>query len=279
MDGMVFAQRHSEAGRAPLETADGCPPDRSHRVVSLVRHEIIPRLLLARRGDGAQRRPGPAHVETLARLAMARDPSAAGAQIVALREAGVPHEALLEDLIAPAARRMGDLWTSDAADFVEVALGAGRLCAAVRQLGAQIEPAAGGAAAPLALIATPGRERHGLGALIVAQTFRLAGWRVREAPGAEPESLAAQVAAAPYDLVGLSLSTLDHADAVRSLIARLRRAARGRRIVVALGGPACRSESGVAAALGADFAAADARSALSQAQRHLSESHGAAIKG
>ncbi len=252
--------------------------DRSDRVARLVRQEIIPRLVMSRRSDGGPRRPAAAHVETLARLTLARDPSAAAAQIGALREAGVAHEALLDDLIAPAARRLGDLWTSDAADFVEVALGSGRLCAAVRHLGAQLEPGFGGASGPLALIATPGVERHGLGAMIVAQSLRMAGWRVREAPGAEPERLAALAAAAPYDLIGLSVSTLDNAPQIEALVARLRRASRNRRAVLALGGAAFRVDPAAAAALGADFGASDAREALAQAQRHLSERQAAVNK-
>jgi len=95
MDGMNFAPT------APLRLAGarmaGFNP--AAKLANLVESEVIPRLLLSRRANPADRRPSAAHVETLARLALSRDPGAAAAQVMSLRETGMPVEVLLNDLI------------------------------------------------------------------------------------------------------------------------------------------------------------------------------------
>ncbi|PJA59810.1 MAG: hypothetical protein CO163_07340 [Rhodobacterales bacterium CG_4_9_14_3_um_filter_71_31] len=269
MDGMNFAPT------APLRLAGarmaGFNP--AAKLANLVESEVIPRLLLSRRANPADRRPSAAHVETLARLALSRDPGAAAAQVMSLRETGMPVEVLLNDLITPAARRIGVFWTIDSVDFVEVALAAGRLVAVVRALGAHGEAFAReamiAAGAPCALMATVGAERHGLGALTAAQTLRCGGWRVREAPGVSANALVALASRAKFDVIGLSLGGDRNLDEIARLIARLRRVSRNRRAAIALGGPACLADPMLGARLGADFTATSGREALTRAQAHL----------
>jgi len=280
MDGMTFAPGVAPqpfGGRAvvgrPRKVERAPEPDPALKLASLVESEVIPRLLLSRRANAAERRPSAAHVETLARLALSRDPGAAAAQVFALRDAGMPVEVLLNDLITPAARRVGGFWTEDSVDFVEVALATGRLVAVVRALGAHGEAAARetriAAGAPSALIATVGAERHGLGALTAAQTLRCGGWRVREAAGVSANALVVLASRAKFDMIGLSLGGDRNLDEIARLIARLRRASRNRRAAIALGGPACLEDATLGARLGADFTASSGREALSLAQAHL----------
>jgi methylmalonyl-CoA mutase cobalamin-binding subunit len=237
-------------------------------VADVVVGEVIPRLLLNRRAPGPERRPTQAHVETLVRLALSRDPVAAGAQVAALREGGVPVDSLLHDLIAPAARRLGDYWSSDAADFVEVALACARLSGIVRSFGGEAMRDAPDAA-PRALIATPACERHGLGAMIVAQSFRAAGWRATEAPGATAQELSDSLAAAGCELIGFSASGAPAAEMAIGMIGALRRASRKGRLIVAVGGPGF-ADPARALAAGADFHALDGRDAVMRAACLLS---------
>jgi methanogenic corrinoid protein MtbC1 len=246
----------------------------SPRLADLIASAVIPRLLLSCRANAVERRPSATHVETLARLALARDPSAAGAQVEALVAGGLSIESVLNDLIAPAARRLGDYWHADSADFVEVALASQRLAGIVRGLGLRIErerPAP--AQAPKALIGSPASERHALGALIVAQTFRAVGWRVREAPGASPAELARLVARERFDLAGLSAAWDRTVDELSAAVSGLRAASANRRLLIAVGGPALRDDPATVAATGADFIAEDAREAASRAETLLSR-HG-----
>lgn len=243
--------------------------DASGRVADVVESEVIPRLLLTCRARTADRRPSPAHVETLARLALSRDPTAAGAQVNALRETGVALDALLNDLIAPAARKLGEFWHADSIDFVEVALAVARLTQIVRGLAAHADrdlPAS----APRALIGSPAVERHALGAVIVAQSFRASGWRVTEAPGADADAFVAAAASEKLDLLGVSVCSERALGALGDTIARVRAAALNPRMLIAVGGPALMLDPEAPARTGADFSASDGREAVARAHALLS---------
>lgn len=267
MDGLGFRPGAAAMPRADsdsrFDVRDGLSATTT--LTGIVADEVIPRLLVTCRASAAPRQPTPAHVDTLARLALSRDPTAAGAQVAALAQGGVRLDSLLHDLIAPAACRLGEYWHADSVDFVEVALAMTRLIGIVRGLGAEAERDVA-PDAPLALITTPTVERHALGSLIVAQSFRGAGWRVREVPGASADELAAAVAAEPVHLLGLSVGSVGAVAGLAPLVARLRRSSRNRRLIVAVGGPAYRADPDALSAVGADFAAADGREAVVRAQ-------------
>ena len=274
MDGQGFQQRELSADqrqqphRTDTTPAAGSMGSPVSALDGIVADAVIPRLLVTCRANAAPRQPTPAHVDTLARLALSRDATAAGAQVTALARSGVPLDSLLHDLIAPAACRLGEYWHADSVDFVEVALAMTRIIGIVRGLGAEavrdIAPDA-----PLALITTPTVERHALGSLIVAQSFRGAGWRVREVPGAEIDQLVAAVADEPVHLLGLSVGSAASAADLAPTIARIRRASRNRRLIIAVGGPAYRANPEAMGAVGADFAAADGREAVVRAKELL----------
>jgi methanogenic corrinoid protein MtbC1 len=266
--------RHRARPAGDAAARDGAASDRAAHdpagsVADLVESEVIPRLLLTCRAKTSDRRPSPAHVETLARLALSRDPAAAGAQVNALRETGVALDALLNDLIAPAARKLGEFWHADSIDFVEVALAVARLTQIVRGLAAQVDrdlPAS----APRALIGSPAVERHALGAVIVAQSFRAAGWRVTEAPGADADAFVAAAASEKLDLLGVSVCSERALSELGDTIARVRAAALNPRMLIAVGGPALMFDPEAPARTGADFSAADGREAVARAHALLS---------
>lgn len=254
--------RHVECGSGDAQFA-GKPA-----VDEVVADAVIPRLLLSCRNNGGARRPTVAHVDTLARLALSRDAAAAGAQVSALAQSGMSLDSLLYDLIAPAARRLGEYWHADSVDFVEVTLATGRLVAIVRSLGLDAERDVA-PDAPYAVIGTPGAERHALGSLIVAQSFRGAGWRVSEVPGTEADRLVALVARHSVQLVGLSIGSSAAARELRTLIPRLRRRSRNKKLLIALGGPALLTDPASLGEAGADILAADGREAVMKARQLL----------
>lgn len=283
MDGQGFQQNRSTSGvgmtpreghgaspasKAREAPSAGLPGAADERMADLLAGAVIPRLLVSCRSNQTPRQPTPAHVDTLARLSLSRDPTAAGAQIAALAQSGVRLDSLLHDLIAPAAVRLGEYWHADSADFVEVALAMTRLVAIVRGLGAEAAREVP-ADAPVALVTTPAIERHALGSLIVAQSFRGAGWQVREVPGADPGQLCRIVATDRVDLVGLSVGSATAAAILPETVSRLRRASRNRRLIVAVGGPAYLADPGILDRAGADFAASDGREAVVRAQELL----------
>lgn len=240
-------------------------------VGSVVTDTIIPHLLLRCRAGVAPREVTQVHVDTLARLLLSRDGLAAGAQVTALSQGGFSTESLLHDLVTPAARRLGEFWHADSVDFVDVAMAMARLTSIVRGLchgtGRDLSPTA-----PQALIATDASERHALGSLIVAQSFRASGWAVREMPGLDSQSLNAIVAADHYALVGLSIGSEMAVQPVCATIAALRDASLNDRLCVAVGGPAAVMHHALVESCGADFVTSDGREAVRLAKQHLLKS-------
>lgn len=264
MDGQNF----SRIPEAQERRAGRRPPDAG--LETLVAHEVIPRLLVSCRAGAAGRRPSAAHVETLARLSLARDPVAAGAQVTALRDAGMSVDVLMHDLIAPAAGRLGEMWNADTADFMTVALASARLMTIVRALGTRSGHDVS-FRAPSALVATPSGERHALGALIVAHGLRRAGWRVREMPGADAAELSAAAAAESFALIGLSAASDRGLTGLARIVRAARDASANRDVMIAVGGRAFIGAPVRASEVDADFVAADGRELAARAQSRLSQ--------
>ena len=135
-------------------------------------------------------------VETFTHLAFSPDGSDSAQLIEQLLEDGVPPETVMLELLAPAARLMGDMWTGDEANFLEVTLG-------------PLPHPAGAAAVPLSgawrAVADRGphcwfpcRASSMCWACAMVEEFLMRdGWRVRCTPVANVEQLRQLVAAEP----------------------------------------------------------------------------------
>jgi len=181
------------------------------------------------------------------RLAEAR------AAIVARLAAGAaPLQVMIEDL-APAARRLGELWVRDDCDFFDVTLVAG----ALRELIREIAPDDAGplrARAPSILILLAPGETHSLGADIVASVFRQAGWSTLRG---DSRTFLAALARRRHDVVGFSMSSDRHVAALAQAIGSARAVSRNPKLKVLVGGPVFAQQPGLADKLGADACASD----------------------
>lgn len=105
--------------------------------------EIIPRLMLAHGGadpSAAQvtcemRAPSSPEVVEFANLVLAQDARVARTWVEAVRARGASPETIFLELLAPAARRLGELWEADLCDFTQVTLGLWRIQQVVHELG------------------------------------------------------------------------------------------------------------------------------------------------
>ena len=93
------------------------------------------------------------------------------AYVHGLLDDGIPLEALLLDLFAPAARRLGTMWEADEIDFVDVTIGTSRL----QQILHHLHPAAGkqmpvSPAGGCCFVPAPS-EQHTFGLLMVSRIF------------------------------------------------------------------------------------------------------------
>lgn len=226
--------------------------------------EIIPRLMLAYSTpakcatvlDVESRTPGPQVIAEFATLLLTEDLIAPTLYVETLRARGASLETIYLHLLAPAARRLGELWDADLCGFTDVTAGLCRLHQLLHQLSPEFQD--GGDAPEIghrALLAAAPGEQHTFGLWIVEEFLSRAGWDVSCEPGASSADLAGIVRSGWFDLVGLSLGCDARLAALRSTIRAVRRASHNRRIGVMVGGAAFVRRPQLVEEVGADVMA------------------------
>jgi methanogenic corrinoid protein MtbC1 len=252
--------------------------DRLAKLVRTIEDEIIPRLVLARRAaPGApaipalvSRLPSAADVADFTQLILANDVAVAASYVEALRARGTALETVFLELLAPCARRLGELWKADVCDFAQVTVGLWRLHQLLRELSPTFrdETEHQSLGRRVVLAPAPG-EQHMFGICIVAEFFRRAGWDVWGGPPAAGGDLLGIVRSESFAVVGLSLSAEARLDGLAARIREIRRASRNRAIRVMVGGQVFNERPQLVALVGADATAADGRQAPQQAKNLL----------
>jgi len=240
--------------------------------------EVIPRLLLARgtapsritASDIAERPSGAENVASLVGLVLSHELPAAVGFVEDLRLHGASAESLCLDLLAPTARRLGEMWEQDICDFTEVTLGLWRLQQVLRDL----SPAFRGDLAlrrtgPRALLVPVVGEQHTFGLAMVVDFFRSARWSVWSGTVPSNTELAGMVRRESFAIVGLSVACSDRLEAVAASIRAVRRASCNPAVGIMVGGPMFLANPEFAALVGADATAADGRQAVLQAEALL----------
>ena len=226
--------------------------------------QIIPRLLQAHThcdsaADGAPNfsaqtgRPiSSADVKDLVRMVLLPDDHAARASVEAMRLRGIPVETLFIDLLALAARHLGELWEEDLCNFADVTVGVGRLQQAMRDLspGLVTRPPSGDQPRRVLLLPCPG-EQHTFGLAMVGDFFRSAGWDVAGGPAMSLD-IDAVVRREWFDVVGFSLASEVHLSRLAPAIAAVRKASQNPRVGILVGGPIFLGQVGLANEVGAD---------------------------
>lgn len=232
--------------------------------------EIIPRLMLAHRplAPGApvpraeRGEPVTNEVVEFVRLLLAHDVAVASAYIEAQCQQGVALEGIFLDLMAPAARLLGELWQEDICDFTDVTIALSRLQQLLRELGPAFED--GVVARPCGrsalLVAAPG-DQHTFGIFVVQEFFRRAGWKVRGGYVGTSDELGDLVASERFDVVGLSVSNGAPTSDMAALIKTIRQAALGA-LSVMVGGRFFLDHPDYVRRVGADATAQDGRQAV-----------------
>ncbi|MFW5678662.1 MAG: cobalamin B12-binding domain-containing protein [Pseudomonadota bacterium] len=185
---------------------------------------------------------------------------------------GTPVERLGRDLLEPAARRLGELWTDDRVDFTAVTVGVWRLQLLARHLDAAFaETTFQGDDRRVLLVPSPG-EQHSFGLYAVSGCFRRAGWLVTGAAAPSTRDLVQLVERQWYAVIGLSLAAERGLDALRAAIPQLRRASCNPRLGVMVGGPVFLEHPALAHEIGADVTARDGAEAVRRAARFVARS-------
>jgi methanogenic corrinoid protein MtbC1 len=247
--------------------------ERIAALVHTLEIDVIPRLVKWHRGtDGATAAvPSAEEFDRFVTLVIdGGEPQIADA-IDALRRRGVSVETLFLDLLAPTARRLGEMWSDDRCDFSTVTVGLGRLQRLLRELspafGTEVEAPPNGRRL---FLTQPDDEQHSLGLSMVAEFFRRAGWAVDGGLAGSGVDAVEAVQRDWYDVVGFSVGSEKRVEWVTARVAALRRASRNSAVVVLVGGPLLTVHPEWGGRIGADATVTDGRAAPDLAETLLS---------
>lgn len=275
--------RSSGAGQRPSSRSetDHCiaevpaaPKDVLATVARAIQREVVPRLLVATRGRAEERGVSHGRVEVTAadieeftQLVMAHDRRAASAFIEALRDKGMPVSDVLLDLLAPAARLLGDLWMRDRCSFADVSLGLVRLQQIMRDITAPVRRVDhGDGRARHALLFHFPREQHRFGLSLVQEMFLSSGWQVTTVAPASVEEATEVLRDSWFDVLGISLGNDDLLNDLTSAISTWRRWSRNQALAVLVGGAAFLDHPERSGEVGADASAPNAKEAVKIAE-------------
>ncbi len=187
--------------------------------------------------------------------------------IDALRAEGLSIEAVMLQLMAPAARRLGDLWLDDRLSFLDVTAGLGRLQGVMRALGPDFDgDVPGQIHGKKILLAPASGEQHIFGLSVVAAFFRRAGWEVTFEPRIAFDDLLILVRAERFTAIGLSVANDKFLPAFPSQVEALRRASLNENVTLLAGGPAFLLDPELHRRVGVDAVACDATEAVQMAE-------------
>lgn len=244
-------------------------------VNTIIEGEIIPRLLMAhssgaRQGVKAkQSRPiDPADAARFATLPLQLEAAGLLEEVDVFIADGASVETICLDLLAPSARKLGEMWESDECDFLDVTMGLWRLQEVMREIAARAPTERAYLLTPRSVLFSPmPGDNHNFGALMIEEVFARAGWRSEALVKPERRELIDRLGRQPFDMVGLTLTRDCPSSALANLIKAMRNASVNPDIVVFVGGRMINENPGLVQDVGADGTAPDALSALEIAEK------------
>ncbi len=256
--------------RAALEAEN-----RVARLTRTIEAEIIPRLLLANSHQPepavilkSGRQIDAADIANLVTALLEDDMTSAARLFETIEAEGVPREQLFLELLAPAARRLGNAWEDDTLSFASVTMALAGLQQVMRHLSPQFEGNLGvrphGRQALLFM--APG-EQHSFGLFMVEAFFRRTAWSVANTSAMPIADIASMVRKNWIDVIGISKSTDALLGELASDITMLRRTSCNKNLTVLVGGPTFIARPELVIQVGADATGTDARQAVWQATK------------
>jgi MerR family transcriptional regulator, light-induced transcriptional regulator len=274
-DGIERPERGSPCGSLPLRE----PHSPSLGLLRTIEGEIIPRLLLALQSapsaiasEGAARGEiGDEDVREFARLAITHDLPVASTYVSTLIDRGVALERIYLELLAPAARLLGDWWKQDLRDFTEVTTGLCRMHQLLHEFSGTFLRDAKPTTPDrcILLVPMPG-EQHSFGLIMVAEFFRRAGWDVWDMHPSNGADLLGMVRKQWFSVIGLSLSCESRLDDLPPLLGAVRQSSRNPTVGIMVGGLPFVGHPERVFAAGADATACDGQRATFEANRLIS---------
>lgn len=257
---------------APLEAvrrrASG-QAEQHDSVNTIIESEIIPRLLMAHSATETRTRSRllrsitPDEAAHFALLPLRLEAAALLEEVDGFIAKGASVETICLDLLAPAARKLGEMWERDECDFLDVTMGLWRLQEVMREVAARAPVDLVGMATPRSALFSPmPGGHHNFGTLMIDEVFARSGWRSEALVKPERRELLDRLARQSFDLLGLTLSRDCPSAALGNLIRAVRNVSANPHIIVLVGGRMIKENPGMAMEVGADGTGADALAAL-----------------
>lgn len=273
------------AGSAVLRGVIAAPLDRVRRkssvakgdpgdtVNTIIESEIIPRLLMAHASSDARsksrpsRAINPADASRFAMLPLRLEAASLLEEVDAFIADGASVETICLDLLAPAARKLGEMWDNDECDFIDVTMGLWRLQEVMREIAARSPTEARAPLLPRSALFSPmPGDLHNFGTLMIEEVFARAGWQSEALVKPERRELLDRLSRQSFDLVGLTLARDCPSAALGNLIKAMRNVSANPHIIVFVGGRMINENPDLAMVVGADGTGADALAALELAE-------------
>jgi MerR family transcriptional regulator, light-induced transcriptional regulator len=232
----------------------------------IAQHDRVPERTMAIADTSAKPTITAADVEAFARIAVDGEARDLLDFADACERRGCSVEMLYVDLLAPAARRLGEGWTDDSRNFVDVTMGLWRIQEVLRSLAVRSPPSINaGYGRRSALFAPMPGDQHNLGTLMIGECFQRAGWDCQILVGPTRSELMEALDSRAFDLAGLTVSNDCSSGSLASMVHAMRAVSSNPRIRILLGGRAIDERPELVSESGADATASDAVSAVALA--------------
>ncbi|PUB19102.1 cobalamin B12-binding domain-containing protein [Yoonia sediminilitoris] len=178
--------------------------------------------------------PGEEDIDQLCHALLSDDEEAANRLMLSVRREGIDIELIYLGYVAGAARKLGEMWNTDEATFVQVTLATGRLYRIIRGMRHIVGPAIlDGRDLRPAMLALVPDEDHTLGTEMAADLFRRDGLDVDMSVGLPHDELIEQCEGRNYRVIILVANSDRRIDSMARLVVALRITQPLTRLVVA----------------------------------------------
>lgn len=245
---------------------------REEMLAEIVARNVIPELLSQSKlliGD-SEPHPDETNIARLSALILGPDNAEALEYIYLLRARGISLDNLHLELLEPTARRLGELWTADEIDFVDVTIGISRLQRIVHHF-AELEQVQPYDDKRRALVMVAPGEDHSFGNQMVQRCMRAAGWDVMILPGGNMRQVIDIVSQQWLAVVGFSISGDTHIESLTRTIKAIRAESFNPHIGIMIGGAMVAERPELVVQIGADGTAVNAAAAVILAKKLLAE--------
>jgi len=257
----------------PLEMTVDIPDFRYAKLSKIVAEHVLPHLVALHVKPAVSQPVIPlrtAEIAELTQLLLGPDNEDATNFVLKLKDGGVSLDDLHAELLEPAARLLGELWSEDKADFLDVTIGMTRLQRLVHVFEGLAQIPDYDDKRRVLLAAAPG-EQHSLGSTIVQKFLRAGGWHVWSCSSTNVEEPASLAAREWFGVVGFSLGSDVHVPSLQQAIALVRQRSLNPKVGIMIGGSAVTRDPDLVQKVGADGTAANGPAAVILAKKLLAE--------